>query len=104
MNNHNISKPYGNQKWLLSSLCTGDEQNNGNIRQYRNKTVCAGYTGRTLALFSLLFSLFTLHSASVNALEFVFSNNPYKITAKLETCQITNPTSTVELQLLNPDY
>jgi hypothetical protein len=80
-----------------------DEQNNGNTRQYKNKTVCAGYTGRTQVVFSS-FSLFTLCSASVNALAFVFSNSPYKITAKWETCHITNPTSTVELQLLNPDY
>jgi len=48
MNNHNISKPYRNQEWLLASLCRRDEQNNCNTRQYRNKTVCAGCTERTL--------------------------------------------------------
>jgi hypothetical protein len=101
---NNINKSYGNQKWLLASLCTADEQNNGNTTQYRNITVLAVCAERTLVVFSLLFSLFTLCSASVNALEFVFSNCWYKITAKWETCQITNPTSTVELQLLKADY
>jgi len=54
----------------------------------RNKTVCAGYTGRTLFVFSLLFSLLTLCSASVSGLQFVFSNSSYKSTAKWESCQI----------------
>jgi len=33
---------------FLHNSCTGDGQNNGNTRQYRNKTVCVGYTERTL--------------------------------------------------------
>jgi hypothetical protein len=37
---------------------------------------------------SLLFCLFMLCSASVNALQTVFSNSSYESTAKWETCQI----------------
>jgi len=43
--------------------------NNGNTIQYRNKTVCVGFTERKLvASFIILFCLFVLCSASVSAL------------------------------------
>jgi hypothetical protein len=37
MNNHNISKPYGKQKWLLASLCTGDEKTMAKLDNIRIK-------------------------------------------------------------------
>jgi hypothetical protein len=40
---------------------TGDGQNNGNTRQYGNKTVCTGYTERTLDVsFIILLSVYTV--------------------------------------------
>ena len=57
--------------------------NNGNTRQYRNKIVSVGCTDRTL-----FFCLFVLYSASVIALQVVFSDSLYESTAKWETSQI----------------
>ena len=53
--------------------------NNGNIRQCSNKTLCVGCTERTLMVLSLLFCLFVLCSASVSALQIVFSKSLYAI-------------------------
>jgi len=39
----------------------GDGQNNGNTRQYRNRTVCVGCTERTLVVNILHYSFFCLH-------------------------------------------
>jgi len=65
---------------------TGDGQNNGNTRQYRNKTVCVGCTERTLFDSTFhAFCLFTLCSASVNVLHIVFGNCLYGSTVKWET-------------------
>lgn len=69
-----------------------DGQNNRNARQYRNKTVCAGCTDRTLVYLSLFFCLFTLCHASFSALQVVFSNCFYKGTVKWDICQIFNKT------------
>jgi len=62
---------------------TEDGQNNGNIRQYRNKNVCV-----LCEYFLLFFCLFLLCSASVNTLQIVFSSSLYESTAKWEIGQI----------------
>ena len=67
------------------SPSNGEGQDNGDTRQFRNKTVCVGCTEKYLSLF---ICLLTLCSASVNALQFVFSNSSYESTAKWETWQI----------------
>jgi hypothetical protein len=41
---------------LLLYLLTGGRQNNENTRQYRNKTVCVGYSKRTSVIFSIILS------------------------------------------------
>ena len=55
---------------------TGDGQNNGNTRQYRNKTVCVGCTESTLVVsivrFFFFVCLLTLCSAIINELHIVF--------------------------------
>jgi hypothetical protein len=53
--------------------------------EYRNKTVCVGCTERTLGA-SFVILLFVLYSASVSALQIVFSN--YEVTAKWESARI----------------
>ena len=50
---------------------TGDGQNNGNTRQYGNKTVCTGYPERTLVVSFIILCLFMLCNASINALQIV---------------------------------
>jgi len=57
------------------------------LRQYRNKTVGVGCTEGKLVV-SFVIILFVLCSASVNALQIVFSNSLYEGTAKWETSQI----------------
>ena len=52
---------------------------NGNIRQWSNKTVCVGCTERTLVVSFIIFCLFVLCSASVSALQIVFSKSLYAI-------------------------
>jgi hypothetical protein len=54
---------------------------------YMNKTVLAALKEHWLYL-SLLISLFTLCSASVNALQIVLRYSSHESTAKWETCQI----------------
>ena len=61
--------------------------NNGNTGQCRNKTVCVGCTERTLVV-SFVILLLVLCSASVSALQIVFSNSLYERTVKWETSQI----------------
>jgi len=68
-------------------LYSGDGQNNGNTRQWKNKTVLGALKEHWLYL-PLFFCLFTLFSASVNALQIVFSNSSYESSAQWETCQI----------------
>jgi len=68
--------------WI--NICRG-WTNNGNTRQYRNKTVCVGCTEGTY--LSLFFCLSVLYSASVSALHTVFSKSLYESTAKWETYQ-----------------
>jgi hypothetical protein len=46
-----------------SSSYTWDGQNNGNTRQYRNKTVCVGNTERTLVVNIFLYSFVCLRCA-----------------------------------------
>ena len=67
--------------------------NNGNTRQYWNKTVCDGCTERTLVisfiiLLSFFVCLFVLCSASVSSLQIVFINILCESTAKWKTSQI----------------
>jgi hypothetical protein len=64
-------------------ISTGD----GNTRQNRNKTVCIGCTERKLVV-TFVILLIVLCSASVNALQIVFSNSFFESTAKWETYEI----------------
>jgi hypothetical protein len=68
-------------------VCSGDGQNNGNTRQCKNTTVLAALKEHWLYL-PLFFCLFALFSASVIALQIVFSNSSYESSAQWETCQI----------------
>jgi len=70
--------------WI--NICRGWTYN-GNTRQYRNKTVCVGCTERTLVV-SFIILLFVLCSASVIALQIVFSNSLYESIVKWETSEI----------------
>ena len=72
----------------LQQLHADNRQNNGNTRQYRNKTVCVGCTDGTFEYLSLFFCLFMLCSASAKAPQTVFSNSSYESTAKCKTYQI----------------
>jgi hypothetical protein len=72
-----------------ASSHSGEGKNNGNPKQYRNKTVCDGCSGNIRCeVILLFFCLFMLCSASVNALQIVFSNSSYESAAKWRTCQI----------------
>jgi hypothetical protein len=73
---------------LLLYLLTGDGQNNENSRQYRNKTICVGCIKRTSVIFSIILLFVYVCSASVIALQMVFSNSLCESAAKWETCQI----------------
>ena len=64
-----------------------DGQNNGTTIQYKNKIVYVGCPVRTSVVYFVIL-LFVLCSASVSALQIVFSNSSYECTAKWETCQI----------------
>ena len=68
-------------------VCSRDGQNNGNTRQCKNEAVLAALKEHWLYL-SLFVCLFTLFSASVNALQIVFNNSSYKSSTKWETCRI----------------
>jgi hypothetical protein len=69
-------------------LYTRDGQNNGNTRQYRNKTVGVGCTERTLVVSIFGYSFVLLHSVNVSALQIVFSNSSCESTTKREYSQI----------------
>ena len=62
--------------------------NNGNTRQYRNKTICVGCTERTLVV-SFIILLFVVCSASVIVLQIVFSTSLYESTAKWKTVWVS---------------
>ena len=66
------------------------DKNTGNTR-HRNKYNCLCWLyrkGISCEYLSLVFSLFTVRSASVSALQIVFSNSLYESTAKWEASQI----------------
>jgi len=65
-----------------------DGQHNGNIRQYRNKTVCVGHTESTLAVTVFHYSFVCFALCSASALQIVFSVSLYESTAKWETGQM----------------
>ena len=68
---------------------TWDEQNNGNTREYRNKTVRVRYTERTLVVSIFHYSFVCLRCVGPLSIHYrLFSNSSCESTAKWETCQI----------------
>jgi len=81
---------------IVELISTEDGQIMETTRQYRNKTVCVGCTERTLVV-SFVILLFVLCSASVSALQIVFSNSLYERTAKWETSHFLKRTLLVHV-------
>ena len=73
----------------MQGIHTGDGQNNGSNRQYRNKTVSLGCTERTLVVSIFRYSFVCLRCVvPVSMRSIVFSNSSFESTAKWETCQV----------------